>query len=97
MPLPEPVSAGLSAGAQTIGSIAGAVASRKNVKDTIRAQKEQAEYAYSKDLEQWQRANEYNLPSAQMQRLKDAGLNPAMMYGKGSAANVASPNLPKYS
>ena len=32
--------------------------------------------------------NQYNLPSAQMQRLKDAGLNPALMYGKGTVGNA---------
>lgn len=31
--------------------------------------------------EQWQRQNEYDSPAAQMQRLKDAGLNPDLMYG----------------
>ena len=32
------------------------------------------------DKEMWDYQNKYNLPSAQMQRLKEAGLNPALMY-----------------
>lgn len=35
-------------------------------------------------LEFWNQQNEYNLPSAQMARLKSAGLNPNMIYGTGT-------------
>lgn len=52
--------------------------------------KELAEYQYSKNLEMWNLQNEYNSPTSQMKRLKDAGLNPAMMYGNGSAASVGN-------
>lgn len=41
------------------------------------------------NLEQWNRQNEYNLPSAQMQRIKEAGLNPALFYGNGTQSNTA--------
>lgn len=58
-------------------------------------QRRMAEYAYSKDLEQWNRANLYNHPSQQMQRLRDAGLNPAMIYGSGGAKTTAMQS-PKY-
>lgn len=58
-------------------------------------QKEMAEYAYSKDLEQWERANAYNAPTQQMARLREAGLNPAMIYGTGGAKTVAAVS-PKY-
>jgi len=62
---------------------------------SIEAQKEQAEYAYSKELEQWERANAYNAPTQQMERLRTAGLNPAMIYGSGGAKTQAA-TLPKY-
>ena len=39
-------------------------------------------------LQDWAMQNEYNSPAAQMQRLKMAGLNPNLVYGKG-ADNVA--------
>jgi len=35
--------------------------------------------------------NAYNTPAAQMQRFKDAGLNPALIYGQGSSGNQSSP------
>ena len=43
------------------------------------------------NIDMWQRNNEYNSPSAQMQRLKSAGLNPNLMYGQGSTGNSSSP------
>lgn len=38
---------------------------------------------------QWDRANRYNHPAAQMQRLKQAGLNPNLVYGDGNAIQSA--------
>lgn len=68
---------------------------RENTDKTIAANRELAEYQYSKDLEMWNRGNEYNSPAAQMARLKEAGLNPNMMYGSSGATQPAV-NLPKY-
>ncbi|MCT4124980.1 hypothetical protein HZP69_00670 [Elizabethkingia anophelis] len=42
-------------------------------------------------LEMWNRNNEYNTPLAQMQRLKEAGLNPNLMYGQGTTGNSSAP------
>lgn len=53
-----------------------------------------AEYSYSKDLEMWNRQNEYNTPENQMQRFKTAGLNPHLIYGKGTPGNAQQ--MPKY-
>lgn len=38
----------------------------------------------------WDLTNEYNLPANSVQRLKDAGLNPSLMYGSGDTAGQAS-------
>lgn len=46
----------------------------------------QANTAWQRELEQWHRANAYNAPKAQMERLKAAGLNPNMVYGTGTQA-----------
>lgn len=48
------------------------------------------DYQYSKNLEQWNRENEYNSPKAQMARLKEAGLNPYLVYGHGTAVSSAA-------
>lgn len=83
--------------AQVGGMIYNAAVNRKNTKDTIAANKQQAEYAYSKDLEQWNRENEYNSPAAQMARLKAAGVNPNFGFasGGGSSGN-ATGSGPQY-
>lgn len=41
-------------------------------------------------LADWMRQNEYNSPTAQMRRLKEAGLNPHLVYG-GGANSVSQP------
>lgn len=48
------------------------------------------------NLEQWQRNNDYNTPSAVMSRLREAGVNPHMYYSKGNAMggiSTASPEM----
>jgi len=45
------------------------------------------------NLENWNRMNAYNHPSAVMERLKAAGLNPNLVYGNGAqtqSGNIAS-------
>ena len=49
-----------------------------------------AKYQNAWNLEQWYRENEYNLPTAQMARLKAAGLNPNLVYGSGGASTTAA-------
>lgn len=66
---------------------------------------------FSRDmaLEMFNLENQYNNPSSQVQRLVDAGLNPATMYGSGSVSNTGdiatpsaagstvSPSMPSFS
>lgn len=73
----------------------GTGASIYNTNATIKANKQLAEYQYSKDLEMWNRGNEYNAPAAQMQRIEAAGLNKNLVYGTGVTGNTAT-QLPKY-
>lgn len=39
-------------------------------------------------VEDWNKQNAYNAPAAQMQRFKDAGLNPNLIYGQGNPGNA---------
>jgi len=93
MPLAETTAALIGAGAQTVGS---GITSIINTNKTIKAQRKLAEYAYQKDLEMWNRANEYNSPEAQMLRLTKAGLNPNLVYGSGSVVGNTTTQTPKY-
>lgn len=68
---------------------------RENIKAQNRGNMALSQYSYSKDLEMWNRANEYNTPESQMKRYQQAGLNPNLIYGQGSPG--LSPNsLPHY-
>lgn len=66
-----------AAGAQVIGGLFG----NRSRKREARRQRQWAE-------DMWNRQNAYNTPANQMQRLKDAGLNPALMYGQGNVGNA---------
>ena len=56
------------------------------------------------EWDMWNATNEYNTPQAQMERYKEAGLNPNLIYGQSNTTNAISipsmqtPNLqaPKY-
>lgn len=81
------------------GIVQGAMNSKtakRNTDLTNAANRELAQYGYSKDLEMWERANEYNNPANQMLRMKEAGLNPNMVYGSGKVAGNTASQLPKY-
>ena len=63
---------------------------------TNQANKELAKYQYDLAVDMWNKQNEYNSPKAQMERFREAGLNPNLIYGNGaaSAGNAGSP--PQY-
>lgn len=58
--------------------------------------RENAQWAFDKELELRKFQMDYDSPEAQMQRFKDAGLNPNLIYGNGSAAagSFEAPNFP---
>lgn len=77
-------------GGAVIGAAANLWATHQTNQANARLQREQNEH----NLQLWNLNNEYNSPIQQMQRLKDAGLNPDMMYGQGqgnAVGNSASP------
>lgn len=67
---------------------------RENTDKTIAAQKEMADLAYQREVEMWNMMNAYNTPQAQMNRFKEAGLNPHLIYGQGNAGSATS--MPHY-
>lgn len=89
MPLPLLALAGIGAAAGMGGSIFNAAQVDKNNHDQRNFEREMYDKQRRAALDDWSMQNAYNHPLAQMQRLEQAGLNPAMMYGSGSAANVA--------
>jgi len=85
----------IAAGLNLLGSKLQSRYQKEQQEREFKHNRQMSEYAYSKDLEQWNRANLYNAPTEQMARLRQAGLNPAMIYGSGGAKTVAA-QLPKY-
>lgn len=80
----DPLTGGLIAGsiATSAGqSVAAGIGNKKRIEAAERA----ATVANQRNIENWNRQNQYNDPSAAMARLKAAGLNPNMVYGTGSA------------
>ena len=89
-----------------VGAASGVIGAGINAISQARQNKKEREFAtemyqtQKKDeREFWAMQNEYNSPQAQMQRLQEAGLNPAMMYGQGNTGNAGglhAPQAPKW-
>ena len=87
---PSIIAAGVGA-ATTIGSTAynSAQVGKTNLKSRQFAE---SMYQWQRNdaLADWNRQNEYNSPTQQMKRLKEAGLNPNLIYGNGNATAISS-------
>lgn len=74
-----------------ISNIAGGMinsgANLAAVREQNKAQMDLAQYQADQNLKLWNLNNAYNTPQAQMQRYRDAGLNPHLIYGNGSASS----------
>ncbi len=58
--------------------------------------KKASDYAFNQNLQMWNLQNAYNDPSAQMERLEKAGLNPNLVYGGGNVSGNTSGSAPSY-
>lgn len=79
----------------TIAAIASATSSAGggvlNAVSQSRQNKKNRQFA----VDMWNRQNEYNTPQMQMQRFKEAGLNPNLIYGQGNAGNAGAVQSPE--
>lgn len=97
-PLPLALIGGLlSAGTNLTGSILGYKSNNKNIKfqqeqNALNRQMENERYWLQRRhaLKDWATENAYNSPVEQMNRLRQAGLNPNLVYGKGADATAGS-------
>lgn len=85
--------AGISAGASVGGSIIGAVANYASQQQAFRQNKELMRMQNQYNVDQWNRENQYNSPAAQVARLREAGLNPDLMYGNGTTSTGMASQL----
>lgn len=79
------ISGGVSALSSLFGGLTQSKAQRSANETNIQLAREQMEW----NEQMWNKQNEYNTPLAQMQRLKAAGLNPALMYSQGNVGNAS--------
>lgn len=84
-----------------INQVANTISAEDMKKRTIRFARETYDKQRAHNLQDWEMQNAYNSPAAQMQRLKDAGLNPNLIYGNGadatSSAGPRSADTPSWS
>ena len=87
--------AALGLGSSIISSAFGSLFGDNSAKKQFKYQQQLNREAFQHDVDMWNRQNAYNTPSAQMERLQAAGLNPNLVYGNGGATNTAN-NAPTY-
>lgn len=59
-----------------------------NYKQAYKYQQKLMDYQNQLNIENWNMQNEYNSPSAQMQRYSEAGLNPNLIYGQSNSSSA---------
>lgn len=86
----------------TVGAVGGFVANNQSNKAQERQNRENNAFIDQQNkanrdfqMDMWNKTNEYNTPSQQMQRFKEAGLNPNLMYGQGTSGVTTAPQAPE--
>lgn len=89
-------------GGAAISAIGSFFGNKSNRKASAEAFERESKFAREERLaqQQWieqmyEKNNSYNSPAAQMQRLKEAGLNPDLMYSRGDVGNATAPEAPQ--
>lgn len=89
--------AGLAAGITALGGIGQSAyqggSNRKTARANYKYGEKAAENAYARQLDFWNKQNEYNTYSADLQRLREAGLSPGLYYGSGAAGGSNAQGL----
>lgn len=87
--MPFPAVAAIAAGASLLGTGANIAATGRMNKKTRQWNEHMYDRQKNDSLDFWHQQNTYNSPQAQMARLQEAGLNPHLVYGNGSAVQTA--------
>lgn len=85
------VLSGIGAGLSGISSLASGYFGYKGQQSANKTNLQLAEQARQHDIAMWNAQNAYNTPAMQMQRMKEAGLNPNLVYGSGAGQTTAGP------
>ena len=82
----DPISAGIAVGGSLINGLSQGRQNRLN----RQFQREENQKARDYNTQMWEKNNAYNDPSQQMERLKNAGINPHLAYSQGGVTNTSS-------
>lgn len=87
----------ISGAASLIGGGINAISQARQNRKSQDFSKQMYQRQYDDSLTNWNRVNEYNHPAQQMKRVQQAGLSPALMYGKsassGNAGSISTPDV----
>lgn len=89
--------AAIGGGASLLGQAFNAFSQNSTNKRQERFTREMYAKQRADSISDWHMQNAYNDPAAQMDRLKGAGLNPHLVYGKGADAQMGAPVRPTQS
>jgi hypothetical protein len=78
--------------ANPIGAVINGIANIGSSLIQNRGAKKAQERARAHDINMWDKTNAYNDPKSQMERLRNAGLNPNMVYGGSSGQTAGTAN-----
>lgn len=73
-----------------LGNLFSSYMNWQSQNSTNRTNQQLAQQANDWSIAQWNRENAYNLPVNQVRRLKEAGINPAMMFANGTSSLSAA-------
>ena len=95
MPLTEAAATALSAGIGFLGNLFGSERSGQYNAREAQKNRDFQERMYNQQVQDninfWKMQQAYNLPSAQLERIREAGLSPLLLYGEGGlSGNLAS-------
>lgn len=97
MPISAAAAAGITAAASALSTGTNAYAQGRMNKKTRQWNEKMYAQQRGDSLKDWAMVNDYNSPQAQMQRFKDAGLNPNLIYGQSNEApSVRSSDAPSW-
>lgn len=97
MPIGPVGGAAVALGANLVSQGANAYSQGRLNRKTRKWNEKMHDILRQESLSDWNMQNEYNSPQAQMQRYRDAGLNPALIYGQSNeGATVRSSDVPSW-
>ena len=80
------ISTAIAGVSQGVNALLQSGQNRKNREFQERENEKARQFA----VQQWNAQNEYNLPTNQMERLRDAGINPHLAYSNGTPMNSSN-------